>query len=208
MPTLEQRRRYARTAYLKKRTDPVRWAAVLKAQRKQYRAKGRNHFPLTCLNCESAFTSTRQSQRFCSKSCASRGERNGRWKGGRLITLQGYVKVFAPGHPYAVRNLVPEHRVVMEQHLGRYLLPSEVVHHQNHNKQDNRLRNLVLMTNTEHSRQHSLGNRWKKRVLTPQQETEVFRLWQTGQYQMSDLAKQFCVGTHAIFASIHRQQQS
>ena len=47
-----------------------------------------------------------------------------------------------------------EHRVVMEEHLGRPLLPTESVHHINMNKQDNRLENLYLCSVSEHSKAH------------------------------------------------------
>jgi hypothetical protein len=64
------------------------------------------------------------------------GEKNHQFVSGRRIDFDGYVMVTAPeDHPYArLRSLrlaktIFEHRLVMEQGLGRYLLPTEVVDH-------------------------------------------------------------------------------
>lgn len=45
-----------------------------------------------------------------------------------------------------------EHRLIMEEHLGRKLSADEVVHHINGDKKDNRIDNLQVMTWSEHSR--------------------------------------------------------
>lgn len=58
---------------------------------------------------------------------------------------QGYVKMYEPTHPNAdAAGRVNQHRLVMEEHLGRYLLPGENIHHKNGVRHDNRLENLEL----------------------------------------------------------------
>ena len=96
------------------------------------------------------------------------------WKGGRHIDKDGYVLVYAPDHPYRRKHVryVLEHRLVMENHLGRYLDPREVVHHRNGDKQDNRIENLeVFSENRDHLAETLKGQipKWtpdgKRRIL-------------------------------------------
>lgn len=63
-----------------------------------------------------------------------------------------------PAHPNANKlGYVLEHRLVMEEELGRFLDPSEVVHHVNHDPSDNRPENLeVLPHQSEHAREHAI----------------------------------------------------
>ena len=66
-----------------------------------------------------------------------------RWAGGRILNGDGYVKVRVD-LPNGKRGYRFEHRVVMEQHLGRALARNEQVHHLNGDKADNRIENLEL----------------------------------------------------------------
>ena len=100
-------------------------------------------------------------------SLAMMGEGNHRWRGGIRRGAGGYILRKARNHPFAQsNNYVAEHRLVMEQHLGRYLTREEQVHHINGVRSDNRLENLILFSSKgEHSKHHwylgSYDNRHK-----------------------------------------------
>ena len=90
--------------------------------------------------------------------------RSPNWKGGkRTGRTDEYIQVYKPDHPNATKEgYMMEHRLVMEQMIGRYLTKDEVVHHKNKKRFDNRPDNLQLMTFKEHMAFH-MRERWKKK---------------------------------------------
>ena len=97
-----------------------------------------------------------------------RGQQNASWQGGRKLSHYGYWLVQCIGHPFAVgrSGYVLEHRLVAEKYLltpensveiggKRYLSPDYIVHHKNKNRLDNRVENLVVMTEEQHRAIHS-----------------------------------------------------
>ena len=86
------------------------------------------------------------------------------WKGGKMM-VGGYIYIYSKHHPQAVKDgYVCEHRLVMEKYLQRFLLPKEVVHHLDGNKQNNKIENLELISSTgKHYIQHHVKRNKKGR---------------------------------------------
>lgn len=77
------------------------------------------------------------------------GSSNPAWKGGRRVRTDGYVAIWTPEGERL------EHQTVMEKHLARRLKRGEIVHHRDHDKQNNAIENLQLMSQAEHARHHA-----------------------------------------------------
>jgi excisionase family DNA binding protein len=141
--------------YTRERRGPGNWIGhpISEEHREKIRAARLAHHPLRngprSAEYRAKLSATKRAQNLV-------GERAAHWKGGRRMDEAGYIYVYTPAHPSANgTGYVFEHRLVMEQVLGRYLTPEEVVHHINEIRDDNRPENLQVMTHVEHMRLHA-----------------------------------------------------
>jgi hypothetical protein len=89
------------------------------------------------------------------------------WKIEKIVSKGDYNYAIVRGHPNATKNsYVLEHRIVMENKIGRLLKRGEIVHHINEKKKDNRPSNLRLLDGiSRHMRLHGLSRGSKTAVL-------------------------------------------
>jgi len=107
-----------------------------------------------------------------------------------------------------------EHRMVMERVLGRKLLRSEVVHHRNGDKLDNRPENLELVKGqSEHLRNHWEKENGKAKSglarmnskLSIDEVIKIRSLFSTGRYTKKQLASMFGIHQAALGYVIRRK---
>jgi len=97
-------------------------------------------------SCEVCGKQTERSRHsHCSIKCAWAARRAE--AGGRRV-LRGRPLLYRPDHPRATHGYVPEHVLIAEAALGRYLDRKHHVHHHNRKKSDNANTNLVICEDT------------------------------------------------------------
>jgi hypothetical protein len=83
----------------------------------------------------------------------------------------GYILRKVKGHPMAnSRGYYAEHRLVVEASINRILTKDEVVHHKNGVRDDNRLDNLDVISQSKHAKDHLRGMRNTNGTFVAQEE--------------------------------------
>ena len=96
-----------------------------------------------CIKCNTAFLVKKYRKnkaKYCSRECRTK----------ETIKHGEYLFKRCEG----IKNYRNESRVIVEKHMRRRLRSDEIVHHRNHNKKDNRIENLVIMTRAQHALHH------------------------------------------------------
>jgi hypothetical protein len=104
----------------------------------------------------------------CSETCTKtlRSNPDG-FKKSKHGTDDSYTLVKCPDHPFRSKTgYVPEHRLLIEKQIGRFLTVDEHVHHINLIKSDNRIENLLLCESaSQHFKAHGTLNKCVSQLL-------------------------------------------
>ena len=114
-----------------------------------------------CQACKREFTKRRTSHAYCSRKCAW-SQNGGHNK--KAETWWTDAKGYIQGRVWDgdKQRRVKQHRLVVERHIGRRLLPGEDVHHKDGDKKNNAVGNLELIAHGAHTRITNKGRTYKR----------------------------------------------
>lgn len=105
---------------------------------------------------------------FCNQICLGKYRThhlNGEWaanfKSGTRRERK-YIQALVPWHPKNHNGYVYLHRIIAEARLGRFLKPTEIVHHIDGDTLNNHWTNLMVMSQADHAKDHLKHRRRKK----------------------------------------------
>lgn len=121
----------------------------------------KNHYPpnAICINCNISFRTNpayikRGGGKYCSVNCMREFKINN-------------PSTYIDNGGYLVCRRKRIHRQIMENYIGRKLLKKEHVHHINGIKTDNRIENLIILSESEHHKLHpTIGLNLKKKCIS------------------------------------------
>lgn len=115
--------------------------------------KKKNGKNIICNVCKTVFYVRKcriSKAKYCSRSCLAKDLLP------KYVVNYGFKPLGKPKHKYKTIYINGKqqrlHRYIMEQHLGRKLERWEHVHHINDNSFDNRIENLIVLSNSEHQK--------------------------------------------------------
>lgn len=139
-----------------------------------YKGKTRNRIWIKakCSTCgketfQDIANSKKANRCFCSRDCQTKGhsgKNSPSWQGGRKLKRKNDPKssvlIYNPSHPNCNRDgYICEHRLIVEESIGRYLEKTELIHHIDCDHSNNDIINLDIVSQEEHNQVHwSLNN--------------------------------------------------
>ena len=132
-----------------------------------------------CLICKNEFhTYPAVNSKYCSLKCRNisykgkhcspqtefkKGQKGANWKGGKHKDHHGYWYIWKPTHHRALKKgYVKPCILIAEQKLSRPLINTEIVHHIDGRKDNDSPSNLVVISDTQHRREHTVDNVHKR----------------------------------------------
>lgn len=143
----------------------ARWAVTIANKTpKNFKKTGSN---IVCRVCENTFYIPKYRvdkgvAKYCSRSCLAKDNL------AKYQKIYGFQSSGKPRHKYKCITINGKqkrlHRHVMEEHLGRKLESWEHVHHVNDDSYDNRIENLVVLSNSDHQKEEY---KFRKKLTSP-----------------------------------------